>query len=75
MFFSLLLLVQQLRPYGIIVSILEPGYVNTPMLKDHPADHSLFIQPEDLAEAAVLPFLLKSATPLEIVMRLVKPVE
>jgi len=66
---------EALRPYGILVSILEPGYVNTPMLKDHPADHSLFIQPEDVAEAALLPFLLKSATPLEIVMRLVKPVE
>lgn len=66
---------EALCPYGIRVSILEPGYVNTPMLKDHPADHSLFIQPQDLAEAALLPFLLEAATPLEIVMRLVKPVE
>jgi len=66
---------EALRPYGILVSILEPGYVDTPRLKDHPADHSLFIQPEDVAEAALLPFLLKTATPLEIVMKLSKTVE
>lgn len=66
---------EALRPYGILVSVLEPGYVDTPMVKDHPLDHSLFIKPEDLAEAALLPFLLKSATPLEIVMKLVKPAQ
>jgi hypothetical protein len=45
------------------------------MVKDYPADHNLFIQPEDLAEAALLPFLLKSATPLEIILRLGRPVD
>jgi NAD(P)-dependent dehydrogenase (short-subunit alcohol dehydrogenase family) len=67
--------VQALRPFGIRVSVLEPGYVDTPMVKDVPGDHNLFIQPDDLAQAALLPFLMKSATPLEIVLRLGYPVD
>ena len=75
MVFRTFLILQELRPHSIVVSCLEPGYVDTPMVKDVQGDHSLFIQPSDLAEAALLPFKMKSATPLEIVLRLGYPVD
>jgi NAD(P)-dependent dehydrogenase (short-subunit alcohol dehydrogenase family) len=64
--------VQALRGQGITVSVLEPGFVDTPLVKDVPGDHSMFIQPEDVAQAALLPFALRSAAPVEIVLRLVR---
>lgn len=66
---------QALREKGVTVTVIEPGYVNTPMVKDVPGDHTLFIQPEDVAEAAMLPFRLGDATPVEVVLRMVRPAE
>lgn len=46
--------------------------MDTPLVRDVPGDHSLFIQPEDVAQAALLPLALRSAAPVEIVLRLVR---
>lgn len=66
---------EELSREGVKVSVLEPGFVNTPMVEQVKGDHSLMIQPEDLAEAALLPFRTGKGAPVEVVLRLGRSIE
>jgi NAD(P)-dependent dehydrogenase (short-subunit alcohol dehydrogenase family) len=64
---------ESLHQHGISVTVIEPGFVDTPMVKEAPGNHDLFLKPSDIAEAALLPFKFSNAVPTEIVLRLVRP--
>lgn len=65
---------ETLKDHNVKVSVIEPGFVDTPMVAGVEADHELFIKPQDVAEAALLPFRMGNAVSQEVVLRLVLPV-
>lgn len=61
---------EDLREHGIKVCAICPGYVNTPMTRDAEADHSLMLQPADIAYT--VKYILQFPTtgcPVEITLR------
>lgn len=69
---------QQLRTYGIKVTLINPAFVDTPLTAGvQGAKRERMLQPEDIAEAAMLAIRTSpSCCPEEITLRLTKrPVE
>lgn len=63
-------LFEDVRDYGTKVSIIRPGFVNTPMVQSDRLDPGLMIQPEDIARTVL--FVLatpETACPTEITIR------
>lgn len=63
---------QELRQYGIKTIVIEPGMVATDMTKgSEGVIVERMIQPEDIAQTALLPFKMSpSALPVEVVLKL-----
>ncbi|CAL5223778.1 g6344 [Coccomyxa viridis] len=67
---------EELRDMGIHVTGIFPGYVATAMTTEAKVPQEKMIQPEDIAEAAMLPFRLSDrAVPTQIVVRPSQKVE
>lgn len=66
---------EKLRPYGIKVVLINPGYVNTEMTSQiKGVDFEKMIRPEDVAEAAMLAVRTSPmCCPTEITLRLTRP--
>jgi NADP-dependent 3-hydroxy acid dehydrogenase YdfG len=63
-------LFEDVREFGTKVCVLNPGYVNTPMVRSYRLDRSRMIQPEDIART--VSFVLRmpaTACPTEITIR------
>ena len=63
-------LFEDVREFGTKVCVLNPGYVNTPMVRSDRLDRSRMIQPEDIART--VSFVLRmpaTACPTEITIR------
>jgi NAD(P)-dependent dehydrogenase (short-subunit alcohol dehydrogenase family) len=64
-------LYEEVREYGIKVSVILPGFVDTPMIPPvKHLDRSKMIRPEDVADAVL--FVLKSSPascPVEMMIR------
>ena len=63
-------LFEDVREYGVKVCTINPGYVNTPMVKSDRIDRERMIQPEDIARTVLFVLTMGEATcPTEIVLR------
>ncbi|BDA47076.1 3-oxoacyl-[acyl-carrier-protein] reductase FabG [Coccomyxa sp. Obi] len=61
---------EELRDKNVLVTTIYPGYVATEMTKNAPYPHDKMIRPEDIAQAALLPFRMSTrACPTDIVVR------
>jgi NADP-dependent 3-hydroxy acid dehydrogenase YdfG len=63
-------LFEDVREFGTKVCVIQPGYVNTPMVRSDRLDRGKMIQPEDIARTVV--FVLEmpaTASATEIVLR------
>jgi NAD(P)-dependent dehydrogenase (short-subunit alcohol dehydrogenase family) len=67
--------VQELKQHNIRVVAIYPHYVETGMTDEAPVDSQRLIRPEDIAQAALLPFRMSpSACPTKIVVENAVPV-
>ena len=63
-------LVKDLKDHGVGVTAIFPAYVESSMTEDASFPSDKMIRPEDIAQAALLPFRMsRFAVPSEIVVR------
>ncbi|MDX1423454.1 MAG: SDR family NAD(P)-dependent oxidoreductase [Kiloniellales bacterium] len=63
-------LFEDVRDYGTKVSVIRPGFVNTPMVRSDRLDQRLMIQPEDIARTVLFVLAMpETACPTEITIR------
>lgn len=63
-------LFEDVREYGVKVCTINPGYVNTPMVKSDRIDRTRMIQTEDVARTVMFVLTMSETTcPTEIVLR------
>lgn len=61
---------QELKEHNVGVTTIYPGYVASEMTTDAPVSQDKMIRPEDIAQAALLPFRMSpNACPTDIVVR------
>ena len=69
-------LYQSMRPHGIKVMAINPGFVNTDLVAQSGFSGDMMIQTEDIANYALLPFSSSAnCVPEEITVRVVLPLK
>lgn len=63
-------LFEDVREFGTKVCVINPGYVNTPMVRSDRLESSRMIQPEDIARTVIFVLQMpETACPTEIILR------